>query len=42
VKMVQGTSALESQGVDEQHLQRMIQRTVRDLLNGPRRKLWAT
>ncbi|MHA7811871.1 MAG: helix-turn-helix domain-containing protein [Phycisphaerales bacterium] len=42
VMMVQGTSALESQGVDEQHIQRMIQRTVRDLLNGPRCKLWAS
>ncbi|MAO24137.1 MAG: hypothetical protein CMJ35_11600 [Phycisphaerae bacterium] len=42
VRMVQGTSALEGQGVDEQHLKRMIERTVRDLLNGPNRTLWAT
>jgi len=42
VRMVQGTSALEGQGVDQQHIQRMIERTVRDLLNGPRRKLWAS
>lgn len=42
VRMVQGTSALENQGVDEQHIQRMIQRTVRDLLNGPSRTLWAS
>lgn len=42
VRMVQGTSALENQGVDQQHIQRMIQRTVRDLLNGPSRTLWAS
>ncbi|MCA9274968.1 MAG: helix-turn-helix domain-containing protein [Phycisphaerales bacterium] len=42
VRMVQGTSALESQGVDDDHIRRMIERTVRDLLNGPRRKLWAS
>ena len=42
VQMVQGTSALENQGVDQQHIQRMIQRTVRDLLNGPSRTLWAS
>jgi len=42
VKMVQGTSALESQAVDQDHIRRMIERTVRDLLNGPSRKLWAS
>lgn len=42
VRMVQGTSALENQAVDQEHIQRMIQRTVRDLLSGPSRKLWAS
>lgn len=42
VRMVQGTSALESQAVGDDHIRRMIERTVRDLLNGPRRKLWAS
>lgn len=42
VRMVQGTSALENQGVDQQHIQRMVERTVRDLLNGPSRTLWAS
>jgi len=42
VQMVQGTSALESQAVDQEHIKRMIERSVRDLLSGPSRKLWAS
>lgn len=41
VGMVQGTSALESQGLDEEQIKHMIERTVRELLAGSNRKLWA-
>ena len=41
VGMVQGTSALESQGLDEEQIKRMIERTVHELLAGSNRKLWA-
>lgn len=42
VGMVQGTSALESQGLDEEQIKRMIERTVHELLAGSNRKLWAS
>lgn len=41
VRMVQGTSALEAQGVSKQQITEMIQRTVGELLKGSRRRLWA-
>jgi hypothetical protein len=41
VGMVQGSAALEGQGLDEVVRERMIQRTVHELLAGSRRKLWA-
>ena len=41
VGMVQGTSALESQGLDEEQIKHMIERTVHELLAGSDRKLWA-
>jgi transcriptional regulator with XRE-family HTH domain len=41
VKMVQGTSALEAQGVDGASLEAMERRTVHELLAGPNGKLWA-
>ena len=41
VAMVQATSALESQGVAREDLQMMVQRTVAELLGGPRKALWA-
>lgn len=40
VKMVQGTSALETQAVDQAKLEQMIRRSVHELLAGPDRKLW--
>ncbi len=41
VGMVQGTSALESQALDEEQIKQMIERTVHELLAGSNRKLWA-
>lgn len=41
IDQVQGTSSLEAQGVDRRARQRMIDRTVRELLAGSPRKLWA-
>ena len=41
VGMVQATSGLESQGVDTEDIRLMIDRTVLDLLRGPRSALWA-
>ncbi len=41
VAMVQGTSALESQALDEEQIERMIEQTVHELLAGSNRKLWA-
>jgi len=41
VAMVQGTSAIESQGLDEEQINQMIERTVHELLTGSNRKLWA-
>lgn len=41
VQLVQGTSSLEAQSVDEETLQGMIQKTVHELLAGSPRNLWA-
>jgi hypothetical protein len=40
VRMVQGTSALESQGADSDTYQQMVRQTVHELMAGPRRRLW--
>jgi transcriptional regulator with XRE-family HTH domain len=40
VGLVQGTSGLEGQGVDQETLERMKRQTVHELLGGPRRRLW--
>jgi transcriptional regulator with XRE-family HTH domain len=40
VRMVQGTSALESQAVDSDTYQQMVKQTVHELMAGPGRKLW--
>lgn len=40
VGLVQGTSALEGQGLDAQTLEKMTRRTVKELLTGPRTRLW--
>lgn len=41
VRMVQGTSALEAQGVSSKHLGQMVRKTIQELLAGSRRRLWA-
>lgn len=41
VRLVQGTSALEGQAVDQGTVHEMIELTVLELLSGPNRKLWA-
>jgi len=41
VRLVQGTSALESQAVSSNAVRAMVSRTVRELLQGPNHKLWA-
>lgn len=41
VRMVQATSALESQGVSARHIGQMTNKTVQELLAGSRRRLWA-
>ena len=41
VGMVQGSSALEGQAVDQETYERMVKQTVHELLAGPSRKLWA-
>jgi len=41
VGIVQGTSALESQGLDEEQIKGMIERTMHELLAGSNRKLWS-
>lgn len=41
VRMVQGTSALESQAVSEQEYEAMVRRTVHELMAGSPRKLWS-
>jgi transcriptional regulator with XRE-family HTH domain len=40
VRLVQGTSALEAQAVDEKSLSEMRQRTVHELMAGSKRRLW--
>lgn len=42
VGMVQGTSALEAQAVNEQDRKFMIETTINELLCGPRSQLWAS
>ncbi len=39
--MVQGTSALESQAVDAATYQRLIEKSVHELLAGSPRRLWS-
>ena len=39
-RMVQGTMGLESQGVDTQALDDMVEQTACELLAGPQRNLW--
>ncbi len=41
VGLVQGTSGLEGQAIDEQTFERMVRQTVHELLAGSHRKLWA-
>jgi transcriptional regulator with XRE-family HTH domain len=41
VRMVQATSALEAQGVSARHIGQMTNKTVQELLEGSRRRLWA-
>ena len=41
ISLLQGTSGLEGQAVDDQTLRDMVQQTVHDLLAGSGRKLWA-
>jgi len=41
VRLVQGTSALEGQGVSESKRKAMVRDTAEDLLRGSRRRLWA-
>ena len=41
VSMVQGTSALEAQGLEAERLESMVERTAHELLAGPPRRLWA-
>lgn len=40
-RLVQGSSALESQAVDEQTLRRLVERSYHELLAGPSRRLWS-
>lgn len=41
VQMVQGTSGLEAQAVDDDALRQMTRQTVHELLAGSRRRLWS-
>lgn len=41
ISILQGSSGLEGQAVDDQTLEDMVQQTVHELLAGPKRKLWA-
>ncbi len=41
VGLVQGTSALESQGLSRKQITQMVEKTVQELLTGSRRRLWA-
>ncbi|MDP6634094.1 MAG: helix-turn-helix transcriptional regulator [Phycisphaerae bacterium] len=40
VAMVQGTSALEGQALDQSDIELMEQRTIAELLSGPAGRLW--
>ena len=40
VRLTQGTSALESQGLSEEALARMTRQTVHDLMAGSPKRLW--
>jgi len=40
-RLVQGTSALEAQGIDDVEFGRLVERTFHELLAGPRRRLWS-
>ena len=40
VAMLQGTSGLEGQGLDQKTLQRLRRQTARELLAGSKRNLW--
>ncbi len=41
VGLVQGTSALEGQGLDAETRERMVQQTIHELLAGSKLNLWA-
>ena len=40
-RLVQGTSALESQVVGKDTYKRIVEKSFREILAGPKRKLWA-
>lgn len=40
-RLVQGTSALESQAVDTESYRRLVERSYHELLAGSRRRLWS-
>ena len=40
-RLVQGTSALESQTVGKDTYKRIVEKSFREILAGPKRKLWA-
>ncbi len=40
-RMVQGTSALECQGVDAKTYRRLVKQSERELLTGSKRRLWS-
>lgn len=39
--LVQGTSALEAQAVDQAAYRRLVERSIHELLAGPARRLWS-
>lgn len=41
-RLVQGTSALEAQAVDADQYRKLVERSMRELLTGSRRLLWAS
>ena len=41
-RLVQGTSALESQAVDAETYRRLVEKSYHELLAGSRRRLWAS
>jgi transcriptional regulator with XRE-family HTH domain len=40
-RMVQGSSALESQAVDPETYRQMVRQSMHELMAGPRRRLWS-